>query len=123
MNNNIQDGKLKILANIQNPNEFIAACRTMAAEENQMSEGDMFPLTEDSLGDVIYTFVGIWLAMSASLPLENKEQVIAITNNMAEMLKLIQNNLSDNPEQFKSELLHCLKRAMAPRLWDISSIQ
>jgi hypothetical protein len=51
MNNaNAQDGRLELLAKIQEPNEFITAFRAMIAEENQMPENDLFPLTEDSAG-------------------------------------------------------------------------
>ena len=92
----------------------------MAAEENQMPEGDLFPPTEELLGDVIYSFVGIWLAMSVILPIKNKEQVIATMDNMAEMIKRMQNHISNSdPEQFKRDLSHCLRKGMTPRIWQI----
>jgi hypothetical protein len=95
----------------------------MSAEDNQATESEMFPLTEDPLGDVIYTFVGVWIAMSINLPIENKEQVIATIENMSEMLNRIKNHMSNDPDQFNRDLLHCLRRAMAPRLWEINSLK
>ena len=114
-----QDDRLELLAKIQEPNEFITVFRAMVAEENQMLESDLFPLTEDSAGDIIYNFLGVWLAMCAPLPIENREQVIATMDNMADMLKQLQKNLPENPEQLKRDLLHCLRRGVAPQLWQI----
>ncbi len=120
MNNaNAQDGRLELLAKIQDPNEFITVFRAMVAEENQMLESDLFPLTEDSAGDIICNFLGIWLTMCAPLPIKNREHVIAVMDNMADMLKQMQALISENPEQLKRDLLHCLRRGVAPQLWQI----
>lgn len=119
-NTDVQDKRLKELADLQDPNEFIAACRRMAAEENQISEGELFPLTEDALGDVISTFLGIWLTMTINLPVENNQQVIASIENMIEMLKQMREQISkEDWEHFRLTLLRLVKRAMAPRLWEI----
>ncbi|MDQ3062234.1 MAG: hypothetical protein M3R14_05145 [Acidobacteriota bacterium] len=120
MNNaNAQDSRLELLAKIQDPNEFITIFRAMVAEENQTLESDLFPFTEDTAGEIIYNSLGIWLATCATLPIENREQVITAMDKIASMLKQMQKRLPDNPEQLMHVVLHCLRKGVAPQLWKI----
>lgn len=121
--NNLQNGASKNLADIKDPNEFIAAFRAIVAEENQIPENDLFPLEEDSLQDIILNFFGLWLAMFVTLPVENREEIIAAINKMADTIKQAQNHIPDNPEQLKRFLLHCLRRGVAPYFGSLSSMQ
>lgn len=115
-----QNKRLKELADLHDPSEFIAACRRMIAEENQVSEDVLFPPAEDALDDIMSNFLGIWLTMTVNLPLENKEQVIVSIDNMTETLKQMRETLSkDNFEFSQRDLLHFVKKAIAPRLWEI----
>ncbi len=102
------------LKNIQDPNEFISAFRAIFADENQMSVEEMFPLTDDSAGDIILNLFGVWMAMRNNLPVESKEQVIAAMDDMARMLKEMQREIPDDPERRKKFVMLALKSGIAP---------
>jgi hypothetical protein len=40
-------------------------------------------------------------------------------DNLADMIKQAQKHIPDDPEQLKRDLLHCLRRGVAPQLWQI----
>jgi hypothetical protein len=119
MSKNIQNSTLQTLGKIEDPNEFIAAARRIAAEENNLPVADMFPFPEDAREDVIYSFMGIWLAMSADLPIRDREQVVTQIDRMVAALEKIKTLLPEDPDELERELLQCLRQSIAPRLWEI----
>lgn len=102
------------LKNIQEPNEFISVFRAMVAEENQMSAGEMFPLTDDSAGDIILNFLGVWMGMRSILPVESREQVAAAMDDMAQMLEKMQREIPDDPEHRRQFMMRSLRTGIAP---------
>ena len=89
----------------------------MTAEENQEPEEDIFPLDDDAASDILYMMMGVWLAMCAEPPLETKEEVVAAMERMISLLKRMQGRLSDDREQLKGDMLHCMRRGVTPDQW------
>ncbi len=108
------DPRGETLKNIQDPNEFVSTFRAMLADENQMSAEEMFPLTDDSAGDIILNLLGVWMAMRSILPVESKEQVVAAMDDMARMLEEMQRQIPDDPEHRKAFVMRALRSGIAP---------
>jgi hypothetical protein len=101
---------LELLFHTEDPNEFIKTFRLLVADENNLREADVFPLTNDAAGDLVYSLLGMWLATRASLPIENREQVIEALDDMAMLIKHIKKQIPTEPHTLKRSILHCLRR-------------
>ena len=117
MNQENSENKLERISQVTSPNEFITMFRSMLAEENHLPENVIFPLDDDAASDVVYTTLGLWLAMCAPTPLETKVEVVASIDRMISLLKELQRHLPEDDGELKRDVLHCLRRAVTPDYW------
>ena len=111
------ESRLARISRLSSPDEFIRMFRSMTAEENQLPEEVIFPLDDDAASDLLYTMLGVWLAMCAEPPLETKEEVVAAIDRMVTLLKEMQGHLPEDREQLKRDVLHCMRRGVTPDYW------
>jgi hypothetical protein len=117
MNQENNEDRLKRISQATSPDEFITMFRSMVAEENYLTEDAIFPLDDDAAADVIYTALGLWLAMCAPTPLETKADVVASIDRMASLLKEMPSHLPEDERELKRDVLHCMRRGVTPDYW------
>jgi hypothetical protein len=104
------DERFEQLRKTTDPNEFIRLVRRWTAESNNMSEGELFPLPQDSAADVIEGFIGVWLSMCAQLPLRDKAQVVDAIEGLISMLKEMQGYWPGEATKLNRDILRCLRK-------------
>ena len=114
---NDASGRLGRLSHVSDPAEFIKLFRSMVADENQLPEHVIFPLDDDAASDLLYTLLGVWLAMCAPPPLESKADLIAAVDRMVTLLKQVQGHFPEDQERFKRDVMHCMRRGVTPDYW------
>jgi hypothetical protein len=117
MNQENGENRLERISQVTRPSEFVKMFRSMVAEENRLSEDTIFPLDDDAASDVVYTTLGLWLAMCATPPLEAKAEVAASIDRMISLLKELQRHLPEEERELKRDVLHCMRRAVTPDYW------
>ena len=117
MNQEKSENRLERISRVTNLDEFIRMFRSMVAEENHLPEEAIFPLDNDTASDVVYTALGLWLAMCAPVPLETKAAVVASIDRMASLLQELQHLLPEDESELKRDILHCMRRGVAPDYW------
>jgi len=117
MNQNSQENRLERISRVTSPGEFIRMFRSMIAEENHLPKEAIFPLDDDAASDLLYTLLGMWLAMCAPIHLETKAEVISTIDRMATLLKELQRHLPEDDGELKRDILHCMRRGVTPDYW------
>ena len=102
--------RLEQLFETEDPNEFVKTFRLIVADENNLREGDVFPLTNDAAGDLVYGLLGIWLATRACLPIKDREQVIEALDDMAMLIRDMKEQIPAEPHTLKRGILQCLRK-------------
>jgi hypothetical protein len=102
--------RTELLFKTDDPNEFIKIFRLIVADENNLAAGDVFPLTNDAAGDLVYDLFGVWLATRVRLPIENRDQVIEALNDMAVLIKNMKEQIPAEPHTLNRRILHCLRK-------------
>jgi hypothetical protein len=109
-------GKLEQLTQIQDPNEFLRQYRRIFAETNGMAESALFPLSDDSSGDIIEGFIGVWLAMRSKLPIKSKEQIIEAINDLIRMMEEAREYVPDDSAEIERDVRRCLRKGWGKML-------
>ena len=107
---NDDSGSLERLSHVSDPAEFIKLFRSMVAEGNQLPEHVIFPLDEDAASDLLYTLLGVWLAMCAPPPLGSKAEVVTAMDRIVTLLKQMQGHFPEDQELLKRDVMHCMRR-------------
>jgi hypothetical protein len=104
--------RLKLLASINDPNEYIKAHRAMTAEDAETSEEELFPFPKSAQKIPIEGYIGTWLDICAVLPITSKEQVSGLIEELIAGLREVQNNLPADVDTLKGEVLRFLRRGI-----------
>lgn len=105
------------LSQVASPEEFIRMFRSMVAEENNLAEDAIFPLDDEAASDLLYTLLGMWLAMCAPAPLKTRAEVIASIDRMVGLLKELPHHLPEDEGELREAVLHCMRRGVTPQYW------
>jgi len=103
------DERMKLLYSIKDPNEYIRAYRAIMAEDNGMQVDELLPFDKEGAGDMVEAFAGQWLALCADLPIERRDQVIELINELIGMLQEWQDYLPAEWDKLRVDILRSLK--------------
>lgn len=98
---------------IQDVNELVLAARAHWAAKNEMSpelRNDKW--LDDTTMDFAAALLAAWIILHEPVPVESKERLTQIIERVITCLRKIQSSSPDDPETFKKELRHMLRRQL-----------